>query len=241
MLKVSCAVISYFSHVLKPAMLGQSNDVSRGFDRHELGCLQSFCGCGRANSHSAWTAEGGMPWPTKTQGPFPDATCSKTAPGRSAKCCAVFSSNRRQLLCRANCSVGLSCTPICSASSPRVTGHAAQMKLRQQGYSHTSLVFVSWAFLLRIQSSNVGRSLLGCCCDSWLHSRHLLVALFWSTPATARPTGRGRPPCSFARISMVAWTKVGSSACSISPSRPHPLVPAFCSPLPALALRSALH
>lgn len=66
-------------------------------------------------------------------------------PLSSAECCAVFGANRYAFLCRGQWSVGLSCTPTCSAISPRVTGHAMQMKShsdRDKSHASTSVVVV---------------------------------------------------------------------------------------------------
>jgi hypothetical protein len=76
------------------------------------------------------------PGPPKHKGPStPNALQNR--PLSSAECCAVFGANRHAFLCPGQCSVGLSCTPTCSAISPRVTGHAMQMKATPTGISLT--------------------------------------------------------------------------------------------------------
>jgi hypothetical protein len=160
----------------------QPNNVSRGFDRNPArGDLPTFCVSGtRKKSHSASKSrKEPCPGPPKHKGPStPNALQNR--PLSSAECCAVFSPNRRAFLCRGQCSVGLSCTPTCSAISPRVTGPAVQMKSHSnRDKSHASTSVVSWAFLLQIQSLSVGRS----SCEMPLllvasFQRHCWLALF---------------------------------------------------------------
>ena len=116
----------------KPAILGQAHsppcsvpNVSRGFDRKPGQGVFPTCkqvtALGRAPKEP-------MSWPTKSTRAPHTQRVPRPPPCPSAKCCAVFSPNRRTFLCRGWCSVRLSCTPTCSAISPRVTGPAVQMK-----------------------------------------------------------------------------------------------------------------
>jgi hypothetical protein len=97
------------------------NNVSRGFDRNGPGCLPTFFVWTRKRVTALGSRKEPCPGPPKHKGPStPNALQNR--PLSSAKCCAVFNPNRRAFLCRGLWSVGLSCTPTCSAISPRVTG-----------------------------------------------------------------------------------------------------------------------
>ena len=114
----------------KPAILGQApfppcSVPTSAEDLTETGpgCLPTFFVCGRANSHSAWKGRGPkkphVPGPPKSsQGPFTRNVFQDRPLSVSKKVALFLTPIGVRFFAGASASVGLSCTPTCSAISP---------------------------------------------------------------------------------------------------------------------------
>jgi hypothetical protein len=150
---------------LGKAHSAHANNVSRGFDRNRPGCLPTFV-CGRANSHSAWNCRRSHVLAhQKHQGAFSTRNALQDRPLSVSKMLRCF---WLQSACVSLPGPVLGWTELyahlqcyfASCDWPRCADEATST-----GISLThALAFVSWAFLLQIQSVSVGRSYAKCRC-----------------------------------------------------------------------------